>query len=109
MKPNLTALSPPKARSLPARLGTSRSDQLPDGAAPLRTLRKSRGLSQAAVARALRTCQREVSRIEHREGLQVSTLRRYIEALGGELELTARFADQTFRVVPLVGDDVDAT
>jgi hypothetical protein len=49
-----------------------------------------------------------VSRIEHREDLQISTLRRYIEALGGELELTARFADQTVRIVPRVSGTVDA-
>ena len=63
--------------------------------ADLPGLRRARGLSQEVVARELGTSQPEVSRIEHREDLHLSTLRRYVEALGGRLEMTAHFPDRT--------------
>ncbi len=54
---------------------------------PLQELRRARQLSQEALAEALDATQPEVSKIEHRTDLYVSTLRRYIEAMGGELEI----------------------
>jgi len=59
----------------------------------LRELRKARKLSQKAVAEKLRTNQAGVSKIEKRADLMLSTLRGYIEAAGGSLELVARFPD----------------
>lgn len=55
-------------------------------------------LTQGDVAHALQTTQGQVSRIEAREDHLVSTLRNYIEALGGQLEITARFGDKTLRL-----------
>ena len=46
----------------------------------------------------LRPRQPTVSKIERREDVAVSTLRRYIEALGGKLRLTAQFADGRFDI-----------
>ena len=60
---------------------------------PLFELRRARELSQQDLAQVLGATQPEVSKIEHRTDLYVSTLRRYIEALGGQLEITARFPD----------------
>ncbi|MGE4410241.1 MAG: XRE family transcriptional regulator [Sphingobium sp.] len=59
----------------------------------LRELRKARRLSQKAVAEKLKTNQAGVSKIEKRADLMLSTLRGYIEAAGGSLELVARFPD----------------
>jgi predicted transcriptional regulator len=59
----------------------------------LASVRRARGFSQADVARHLKTAQADVSKLEHRDDPRLSTLVRYIEALGGELELHARFAD----------------
>jgi transcriptional regulator len=59
----------------------------------LRELRKARRLSQKAVAEKLHTNQAGVSKIEKRADLMLSTLRGYIEAAGGSLELVARFPD----------------
>ncbi|HEV3156586.1 MAG TPA: XRE family transcriptional regulator [Candidatus Baltobacteraceae bacterium] len=56
-------------------------------------LRRARHLSQAQLAEALETDQAGVSRMERRADLYVSTLRRFIEAAGGELCITARFPD----------------
>ena len=65
---------------------------------PLHELRAARRLSQDALATMLKTGQSSVSRLESRTDMYVSTLRGYIEALGGELEITARFPDGTVRI-----------
>ncbi len=56
-------------------------------------LRKARELTQVALANALDTTQSGVSRIEHQTDLYLSTLRSYIEAMGGSLEVSAVFPD----------------
>jgi len=60
----------------------------------LAELRTEQGLTQVQVAERLGTTQENVSRIERAEDTQLSTIRRYIEALGGNLELRAVFADR---------------
>jgi transcriptional regulator with XRE-family HTH domain len=55
----------------------------------LKDLRRAFHKTQADVARLLKADQSEVSRIERRTDLFVSTLREYIRALGGELEIHA--------------------
>jgi transcriptional regulator with XRE-family HTH domain len=64
----------------------------------LRLLRESRGQSQAAVAKAMRVSQSAVSKLEHRDDVSVAALRDYLAALGGTLEMQARFPEA---VVPL--------
>jgi predicted transcriptional regulator len=61
----------------------------------LEELRKARSLSQEEVAEALTVNQPAVAKLEKRCDMHVSNLRRYIEALGGTLEITARFEDTT--------------
>ncbi len=56
-------------------------------------LRRARELTQVALAKALETTQSGVSRIEHQTDLYLSTLRSYIEAMGGTLEVAAVFPD----------------
>ena len=58
-------------------------------------LREQRGLSQAAVAEDLGTSRPNVSRIESEVDVRLSTLERYIEALGGRLEIRAIFDDES--------------
>lgn len=60
----------------------------------LAELRRARGLTQQQLAKALELTQPQVSRVEHRTDVLLSTLRTYVEALGGELVVTARFPDQ---------------
>lgn len=60
----------------------------------LRDLRKARARTQAAVAKALGIKQEGVSRLEKRSDLMLSTLRGYVEAMGGELHLVAEFPDR---------------
>jgi transcriptional regulator with XRE-family HTH domain len=59
----------------------------------LRDLARERGLTQEALAERLSTAQGNVSRILRREDMHVSTLREVVEAMGGELRLTAHFPD----------------
>lgn len=59
----------------------------------LTQVRTERGFTQQDVADALNVSQPNISRIEHESDVYLSTLRDYVEALGGELELTARFPD----------------
>jgi len=58
-------------------------------------LRIARGVTQADLARALEVSQSTISQTEHRADAQLSTLARYVEALGGHLEIAAVFPDQT--------------
>lgn len=59
----------------------------------LHELRQARERTQQDVARALHVKQPAVAKLEQRADIYVSNLRRYIEALGGTLEITARFPD----------------
>ena len=59
----------------------------------LAQVREQRGASQQKVASALNVTQANVSRIEHEEDVYLSTLRGYVEALGGKLEVQAVFPD----------------
>lgn len=58
-------------------------------------VRKARQLSQQQLAETMESTQRQVSKIERSADLYLSTLRRFIEAMDGELVLAARFADGT--------------
>jgi predicted transcriptional regulator len=69
----------------------------------LEELRKLRSLSQEEVAEALTVNQPAVAKLEKRGDMHVSNLRRYIEALGGTLEITAHF-DKTTVVISNVGE-----
>ena len=59
----------------------------------LAEIRARRGLTQVDVARVLQTSQASVSKIKRREDLYLSTLRGFVEALGGQLELAAVFPE----------------
>lgn len=68
----------------------------------LRVLREAAGKTQVDVANAASMDQGDVSRLERRQSLddcQLATLRRYIEALGGELEVTAKFDNKRISIV----------
>lgn len=59
----------------------------------MRELRKARNITQVQLAKTLGVKQEQVSRIEKRTDLHISTLRRAVEAMGGELILSAKFPD----------------
>ncbi|MFZ0707445.1 MAG: XRE family transcriptional regulator [Candidatus Korobacteraceae bacterium] len=61
--------------------------------ASLAQLRHARELTQVQLARALNVPQSTISKMEHRADVYLSTLRSYIEAMGGNLEIRAVFPD----------------
>lgn len=64
----------------------------------LRALRELTGKTQIEVAKAADMTQPEASRAERREDHLISTLKRYVEALGGELEVFAVFDDKRVKL-----------
>lgn len=59
----------------------------------LHELRRARRLNQTQVAKGMHTAQSEISKIENRTDMHVSTLQQYVSALGGHLEMRAVFPD----------------
>lgn len=60
---------------------------------PLAEIRKAIGMTQQELAGSLDVAQGSVSKLENQADMYISTLRKYVEALGGELHLTASFPD----------------
>ncbi len=60
---------------------------------PIQELRHARNLSQEQLAKFLNTKQANISQIENRTDMYISTLRSYIEAMGGQLKIVAHFPD----------------
>jgi predicted XRE-type DNA-binding protein len=65
---------------------------------PLHELRQARGLSQKMLAEVLHVQQPSIAKIEKRTDMYISTLRSHIEAMGGELEVVARFPDGVVKI-----------
>lgn len=72
--------------------------------ATLSELRMARGLSQAAVGAKLGMNQSEVSRFERRGDVRLSTLRSYLESIGGQLRIVVTLPDRFHQFDLLVGD-----
>ena len=73
--------------------GARRKTEVALTALRLAGLRKHRGLTQEELAERLGAHQSGISRLERRTNVHVDTLRDVIEAMGGELKITARFPD----------------
>lgn len=85
-------LSPQKVHEIETR---ARRDALEMS---LKELRKMLGKTQAQVSTEAAMAQGELSKMENREDHRLSTLRRYIKALGGDLEVVAVFDDKRIRL-----------
>ncbi len=72
----------------------ARADEILAEEMALRDLRQALRRTQETIGEALGIGQDGVSRLEKRSDLLISTLRRYVEAMGGALELIARFPDR---------------
>ncbi len=71
-----------------------RANQLIGEEMTLQELRRARELTQVRMAKSLGVAQKQISEIEKRTDMHISTLRRSIEALGGKLSLVAEFPDR---------------
>jgi DNA-binding XRE family transcriptional regulator len=65
---------------------------------PLNELRQARGLSQKMLAEVLQVQQPSIAKLEKRTDMYLSTLRSHIEAMGGELDVIARFPDGSIKI-----------
>ncbi len=70
---------------------------------PLEQLRSARSLTQTNMAQILGVNQSAISKIEKRTDMYLSTLRSYVEAMGGSLVIQAVFPDGAVRVDILSG------
>lgn len=64
----------------------------------LQELRNSQHICQEQLAEIMATKQANISRLERRMDMYISTLRDYIEALGGELDIIARFPNREVKI-----------
>jgi DNA-binding XRE family transcriptional regulator len=62
-------------------------------------VRKQLGFTQTSIAKAMGVSQSALSQVESQNDLQLSTLRRLVKALGGELDIIARFGDRSIVLV----------
>jgi DNA-binding XRE family transcriptional regulator len=65
---------------------------------PLNELRQARGLSQKMLADVLHVQQPSIAKIEKRTDMYLSTLRSHIEAMGGQLDIVARFPEGSVKI-----------
>lgn len=82
----------------------ARAEELIAEEMTLRDLRKARELTQEHMADMLKIGQDSVSRLEQRSDLLLSTLKSYVAAMGGSLDLVARFPDRPTIVVSGLGE-----
>ncbi|HEV2085307.1 MAG TPA: XRE family transcriptional regulator [Gemmatimonadales bacterium] len=93
-----------KWKDLIARMPADRQARIAEGTAkliaemPLHELRRAQELSQEQLAELLGEKQPSISKMEQRTDMYISTLRRYIEAMGGELDIVARFPVGSVRI-----------
>ncbi|MEE8517780.1 MAG: helix-turn-helix transcriptional regulator [Dehalococcoidia bacterium] len=80
------------------KLFLDRERTRPPERAALRELRGTRKMSQADLAERLNVRQAAISKLEARPNVGIDTLRSAIEAMGGHLELRARFSDEIFEI-----------
>ena len=74
----------------------------------LREVRRVRKLTQTRLSKKLKIGQEGVSRIEKRTDLYLSTLRSYVEGIGGELTLMVKFPDRPPVILTGFGENADS-
>jgi DNA-binding XRE family transcriptional regulator len=85
----IAGLSPAQRKKVESRAAQLIAEEM-----TLRELRHARKLTQVRMAKALGVTQDSISRLEKRSDLLLSTLRKTVEAMGGNLSLVAEFPDR---------------
>jgi len=100
-----------KLEQIMAALPAKRRGKIETRAAELATLKDLRqavAQTQEELAATLGVGQDTISRLEKRSDMLLSTLRRYVEAMGGKLELVAKFPDRPPLVIDHLADESSA-
>jgi predicted XRE-type DNA-binding protein len=85
----------------------ARTDELEIEYLTLQELRKAAGLTQAEISRSLKMPQSNVSRLERESDMLLSTLRNYIDAIGGNLSISVEFPNKPPVRLNLLSDLVE--
>src|SRR5580693_6291772 len=93
-------LNPARRKKVEARAARLIAEEM-----TLRELRHARKLTQVRMAKTLGITQDSVSRLEKRSDLLLSTLRKTVEAMGGNLSLVAEFPDRAPVVLSGIAED----
>ena len=89
LKDKMMGISAARRKKIEARTAELIKEQM-----TLQELRRARKLTQVSVAKELGITQDSVSRLEQRSDLLLSTLRKTVKAMGGNLSLVAEFPDR---------------
>jgi transcriptional regulator with XRE-family HTH domain len=100
LKDKMKELSPAQRKKVEARAAELIAEEM-----TLRELRHARKLTQVKMAKTLGVTQDSVSRLEKRSDLLLSTLRKTVEAMGGNLSLVAEFPDRAPVVLSGIAED----
>jgi predicted XRE-type DNA-binding protein len=65
---------------------------------PLAELRQARKFTQQQIAESLKIKQASVSKMECQTDMYISTIRKYVEAMGGRLEIIAKFPEGSVKI-----------
>ncbi len=95
----LKKLSPERRKKIKARAKILLAEEM-----TLSQLRKARQRSQVTMAEILGVRQGDLSKLERRTDAYLSTIRRYVEAMGGRLDLIASFPNSTPVKITHIGD-----
>lgn len=83
----------PKRRALSDAMAAAMEAEM-----TLTELRHARQLTQETLGETLQVGQAAIAKMEKRADMYVSNLRRFVEAMGGELEIIARFPDRSVKI-----------
>ena len=100
LKDKMKELSPAQRKKVEARAAELIAEEM-----TLRELRHARKLTQVKMAKTLGVTQDSVSRLEKRSDLLLSTLKKTVQAMGGNLSLVAEFPDRRPVVLSSIGED----
>jgi transcriptional regulator with XRE-family HTH domain len=100
LKDKMKELSPAQRKKVEARAAELIAEEM-----TLRELRHARKLTQMKIAKTLGVTQDSVSRLEKRSDFLLSTLRKTVEAMGGNLSLVAEFPDRAPVVLSGIAED----
>jgi transcriptional regulator with XRE-family HTH domain len=100
LRDKMNQLSPAQRRKVEARAAELIAEEM-----TLRELRHARKLTQVKMAKTLGVTQDSVSRLEKRSDLLLSTLRKTVQAMGGNLSLVAEFPDRAPVILSGIAED----
>jgi len=98
----IASLSPRQRKKVEARVAELMAEEM-----TLMELRRARKLTQVTIAKKLGVTQDSVSRLEKRSDMLISTLRKTVQAMGGDLSIVAQFPNSAPVILNGISGDVE--